>query len=225
MRVRRSGLENPVHYGGRNAVDDSGDNTRMDSLRQTTVTAPDKISSVLDDPDGRSLMIRHTLLVVLCAPLFAQTVDTAFFESKIRPVLVAKCYGCHSSKLRAPMGALTLDTKAGVAKGGATGPAVVPGKPAESRLFKALTYTDAHLQMPPSGKLPDAVIADFEQWIAGGAPDPRADAPATNAALKGMSIDEGRKWWAFQPLPKPAATTKAATPSMPLFAQNSRRKV
>ena len=155
-------------------------------------------------------MIRHTLLVVLCAPLFAQTVDKAFFESKIRPVLVAKCYGCHSSKLRAPMGALTLDTKAGVAKGGATGPAVVSGKPAESRLFKALTYTDAHLQMPPSGKLPDAVIADFEQWIAGGAPDPRADAPATNAALKGMSIDEGRKWWAFQPLPKPAATTKAA---------------
>ena len=63
--------------------------------------------------------------------------------------------------------------------------------------------------MPPSGKLPDAVIADFEQWIAGGAPDPRAEAPTTSAALKGMSVDEGRKWWAFQPLPKPAATTKA----------------
>jgi hypothetical protein len=146
------------------------------------------------------------LYVVLCAPLFAQTVDTAFFESKIRPVLVAKCYGCHSSKSRAPMGALTLDTKAGVVKGGATGPAIVPGKPAESRLFKALTYTDAHLQMPPSGKLPDAVIADFEQWIAGGAPDPRVNAPATTSALKGMPIEEGRKWWAFQPLPKPGAS-------------------
>ena len=94
-------------------MDDSGDNTRVDPLRQTSVTPLDKISSVLDGPDGLSLMIRHTLLVVLCAALFAQTlfaqtVDTAFFESKIRPVLVAKCYGCHSSKLPAPMGELTL---------------------------------------------------------------------------------------------------------------------
>src|SRR5690349_13163184 len=63
------------------------------------------------------------------------------FEQKIRPVLVAKCYACHSSQLKAPMGGLTMDTKAGLAAGGARGAEVVPGKPSESRLLRALSYT------------------------------------------------------------------------------------
>jgi hypothetical protein len=66
--------------------------------------------------------------------------------------------------------------------------------------------------MPPSGKLSDSVIADFETWIASGAPDPRTG-PSTAAKggpapLKGMSIADGRKWWAFQPVhevPAPAS--------------------
>src|SRR5438309_2179468 len=131
------------------------------------------------------------LLAVLCTPLLAQSLDSTFFESKIRPVLASKCYGCHSSKLKAPMGGLVLDTKAGLAKGGDSGPVVVPKKPAESRLLLALRYTDPHLQMPPTGKLGDAVIADFERWIAEGAMDPRIDAASTQAAaaLKGISIE------------------------------------
>ena len=142
-------------------------------------------------------------LGVLCAPLAAQPLDAGFFESKIRPVLATKCYACHSSGLKSPMGGLVLDTKAGVLKGGATGPVVVVGKPAESRLLNALRYTDSRLQMPLTGKLPDAVIADFERWIAAGAPDPRDETAAgvkTVAPLKGMSIEDGRKWWAFQPV-------------------------
>src|SRR4051794_37166476 len=146
---------------------------------------------------------------------FAQPADNAFFESKIRPVLVGKCYGCHSTKLKAPMGGLTLDSKAGLLKGGALGPAVVPGKPAESNLLKALRYTDPHLQMPPTGKLPDTVLTDFEQWIASGAPDPRNEPVASASAskpLRGMPVDEGRKWWAFQPLTeKPVPAVKAKT--------------
>ncbi|MCC6367457.1 MAG: PSD1 domain-containing protein [Bryobacterales bacterium] len=136
------------------------------------------------------------------AAAWAQQADTAFFESKIRPVLVNKCYGCHSSKLKAPMGSLRLDSKAGVLKGGASGPVLIPGKPRESRLWQALTYTDSHLQMPPSGKLPDAVIADFREWIASGAPDPRMEQTASEAspAYRGMGIEEGRQWWAFRPL-------------------------
>ncbi len=148
-------------------------------------------------------------LAIGCFTALAQTPDASFFEAKIRPVLANKCYACHSSKLKAPMGGLIVDTKAGLLKGGTVGPAIVPGKPAESRLLKALRFTDPHLQMPPTGKLPDNVIADFEQWIAAGAPDPRRDAPAeaASAPLKGMAIEEGRKWWAFQPVqeqPKPA---------------------
>ncbi len=140
-------------------------------------------------------------LTLAGAPLLAQ--DPAFFESKIRPVLAEKCYACHSSKLSSPMGGLAMDTKAGLAKGGVLGHEIVPGKPADSRLLQALRYTNAQLQMPPTGKLPDSVIADFETWIASGAADPRTDAPAGAAAApayKGMSIADGRKWWAFQPV-------------------------
>jgi hypothetical protein len=148
-------------------------------------------------------MIRNWfLLASLAYPLAAQPITYDFFESKIRPVLVSKCFMCHSSKLQSAMGGLVLDTKAGLVKGGSDGPVVVPGKPAQSRLLQALRYTDQSLQMPPTGKLPDQVIGDFEQWIAAGAPDPREDAAVatqTPAPLKGMPIEEGRKWWAFQP--------------------------
>jgi hypothetical protein len=154
------------------------------------------------------------LLPMFCAPVFGQAPDGSFFEAKIRPVLVTKCYACHSSSLKSPMGGLALDTKAGLLRGGATGPVVVPGKPGESRLLKALQYTDAQLQMPPTGKLADGVIADFQQWIAAGAPDPRKDSAgaATPAPLKGMPIEEGRKWWAFQavhPMPPPPVKNAA----------------
>ena len=163
------------------------------------------------------MSIRRSMAVPLAflwasAALSAQTTDVEFFEAKIRPVLAQKCYGCHSSKMPAPKGSLVLDTKDGLLKGGVSGPAIVPGKPAESRLMTALNYSDPLAQMPPSGKLPPAVLADFEQWIARGAADPRTSAPAVASAApqyKGMSIDEGRKWWAFQPVavvpaPKPA---------------------
>src|SRR6185437_2878472 len=93
-----------------------------------------------------SMMGATRLWVPLClaaAPLFAQQPDAAFFESKIRPVLVEKCSGCHSSKLKAPMSGLVVDTKAGLAKGGSMGAEIVPGKPADSRLLTALKYTDA----------------------------------------------------------------------------------
>src|ERR1035438_9096586 len=155
-------------------------------------------------------------MLVLCGSLFAQAPDTAFFEAKIRPVLVAKCYGCHASTLSSPQSGLSLDTKAGMLKGGDGGPVIVPGKPADSRLLSALRYNDPDLQMPPSGKLSDSVIADFETWIASGAPDPRTG-PSTAAKggpapLKGMSIADGRNWWAFQPvheLPAPAVRYSA----------------
>lgn len=150
----------------------------------------------------------YLFLPLLATSLLAQAPDASFFETKIRPVLATKCYGCHSSKLKAPMGGLILDTKAGMQKGGALGPILVPGKPAESQLLKALRFTDPQLQMPPTGKLPDTVIADFEQWIAAGAVDPRKDAPTTTstpAPLRGMPVEQGRKWWAFQPVQEMAA--------------------
>jgi hypothetical protein len=146
------------------------------------------------------------LAIVMAGGLWAQK-DSAFFETKIRPVLASQCFACHAAKLKAPMGGLVLDTKAGLAAGGVNGAVVVAGKPGESRLLTALRYTDPHLQMPPAGKLAEVVVKDFEAWIAAGAVDPRTD-PAggeKSSALKGMAVEEGRRWWAFQPIAVGAA--------------------
>ncbi len=149
------------------------------------------------------------LIAFAAPPLTAQALaGTEFFEKEIRPVLAEKCYACHSSKSKAPMGGLALDTRGGLRKGGNGGPVLVPGDPAASRLFKALTYNQTELRMPPAGKLPEDKIAAFQKWIAAGAPDPREEgaSAAPSAAKKGMDIETGRKWWAFQPvapLPSP----------------------
>jgi mono/diheme cytochrome c family protein len=153
-------------------------------------------------PDPRKDALPTSTLVA------ASSAGAELFEKKIRPVLVAKCFACHSSTLKAPMGGLALDTNAGLRKGGESGPVMVAGNPAESRLVQALKYTNQHLQMPPTGKLSDSVIADFEEWVAAGAPDPRKDIVISSAPgpLRGMSVEDGRKWWAFQPvreLPEP----------------------
>src|SRR5262249_2774080 len=121
------------------------------------------------------------LLALAAGQLSAQSTGDDFFEKKIRPILATNCYDCHSSSLKSPMGGFVLDTKSGLLKGGASGPVIVPGKPAESLLLRALRYNDLRLKMPPTGKLPDSVIADFEQWIAAGALDPRAEAAAAGA--------------------------------------------
>src|SRR5262249_53930707 len=97
----------------------------------------------------------------------------AFFEKKIRPVLVEKCYKCHAADAEKIRAGLTLDTRAGLRKGGDTGPAIVPGNSDRSLLIKALKSSDPDTAMPPKGKLPDDVIADFEAWVKMGAPDPR----------------------------------------------------
>src|SRR3954464_11547301 len=72
-----------------------------------------------------------------------------FFEKNVRPVLVRQCLGCHSSPTT-PMGGLRLDTREGVLKGGTRGPAMVPGKAAESLILRAVRQSET-LKMPPSG--------------------------------------------------------------------------
>jgi len=158
------------------------------------------------------------LAIVLAAPLSAQSLSNDFFEQEIRPVLVNKCYGCHSSKLKSPMGGLVLDTRSGLRRGGKGGAVIVPGDSKASRLIGALSYTDPELRMPPTGKLSDREIAAFRQWIEAGAPDPREDGPAAGspaaaptAAKRGMDVETGRKWWAFQPVREiPAPNVKDA---------------
>jgi hypothetical protein len=128
-----------------------------------------------------------------------------FFEKKIRPVLSDKCYKCHSEKAEKLRGGLLLDTREGIRRGGDNGPAVVPGNLKESLLVDAIRYSNKDTAMPPEkagGKLPDAVIADLEKWVAMGAPDPRDGAAKV---AKKYDTSEAKKWWAYQPVRKPAA--------------------
>jgi hypothetical protein len=123
-----------------------------------------------------------------------------FFEKKIRPALAENCYACHSEKSKKPQGGLLLDSIEAMLKGGASGqPAIVPGDPEKSLLIKAIRYTDAKLQMPMGGKLPDQVIRDFESWVKMGAPAPRGSSTATSD-YPAYDFDEARKFWSFQPL-------------------------
>lgn len=118
-----------------------------------------------------------------------------FFEAKIRPVLVEQCYECHSGMSTTPKGGLRLDLREALMTGGDSGPALVPGKPEDSLLLKALRYES--YEMPPSGKLSDAVVADFERWIQMGAPDPRTESAAPKSA--GIDYRKGLEFWAFRP--------------------------
>ncbi len=125
-----------------------------------------------------------------------------FFESKVRPVLSAKCYKCHSLEEGKAKGGLTLDSKAGLLKGGDTGDALKAGDPDGSLMIQAIGYKDKDLQMPPKGeKLTNSEIADLTAWVKMGAPDPRKEVAATK--LTGLT-DKAREHWAFQPVKKPA---------------------
>lgn len=122
----------------------------------------------------------------------------AFFESKIRPVLVQHCYQCHSAKAGKSEGGLRLDSRNGIRAGGDRGPAVMPGDPKASVIVTAISHTDPDLKMPPKKeRLPESVINDFRTWIKSGAADPREDDAASIAAPP-VTIEAGRKFWAFQ---------------------------
>jgi cytochrome c553 len=113
------------------------------------------------------------------------------FESKIRPVLVDVCFKCHGGDKES--GSLRVDSRAYLLKGGDTSPAIVPNKPQESLLLKALRHSDDDLKMPPDKRLPEETIAAFEAWIAAGAPWPESKAGAF----------QSQRHWAFQTLQRP----------------------
>ena len=137
----------------------------------------------------------------LAATPLAADDQAAFFEARIRPVLMGTCFTCHGGDKTAS--GLRVDALHHLTDGGERGVAVVPGNPQESLLLTAIHYADRDLKMPPKERLPDRVIGDFEKWIAGGAFWPAA-APQVDA-------DTGRHW-AFQPIDKDGANAPAESP-------------
>jgi hypothetical protein len=129
----------------------------------------------------------------------AQRVALSFFEKEVRPILVERCYDCHSNTKQ--KGGLRVDHIGYLKSGGDTGPALVPGKPDESALIEAVRYTNEDFQMPPKKKLPDAEIAVLEKWIKLGAPWPE-DASKKVVVTEGGFTEEQRNFWFFQPVKK-----------------------
>ena len=128
----------------------------------------------------------------------------AFFESRVRPILIDKCLSCHGDKQQ--KGDLRLDTRDAALKGNDNGPAVVPGKPDESRLVAVISHRD-EIKMPPKQKLSDAEIAALTQWVKLGAPWP-ASATKTDIAPVAPTSPEGiaksrATHWSLQPVCKP----------------------
>jgi uncharacterized membrane protein len=110
----------------------------------------------------------------------------AFFRGQVQPILERHCLRCHNPERRERAGDLDATTIAGLLTGGTSGPALVPGRPQESLLVRAVRWEDPDLRMPRGkDKLPDGDIALLEQWIADGAawaPFAVEDADATRSA-------------------------------------------
>lgn len=124
-----------------------------------------------------------------------------FFEKRVRPILAARCYECHSAAAPKLKGGLRLDVSEALRRGGPRGPAVRPGDPDRSPLLQAVRWADEDLRMPPRKKLPDREIADLEAWVLRGAPL-LPDRAAREAAAPDPSgaLDH----WAFRPVGDPA---------------------
>ena len=140
----------------------------------------------------------------------------AFFENKIRPVLVEHCYECHSATAKKIKGGLVVDSRSGVQKGGDTGPLLTPGDPEASMLIEAVRHASEDTAMPPKKKLPPNVIADLEAWVRMGAPDPRdTDTVAAVEAKSAIDWNKAREWWSLRPLqsPPPPVVKDAAWPA------------
>jgi len=165
-------------------------------------------------------MVRFATFLFALLCLAARAADSAaghdFFETKIRPLLIEHCLKCHDGAATdKPKGGLALDTRAGWAKGGEHGPAIVPGQPDKSLFIRSIRYTDPDLQMPPKGKqLTAQQVALFEEWVRLGAPDPRTGKPS-GPPLSDPNVVKNH--WAFQPVREP----KVPSVQYPVFSNPS----
>ncbi|MCS7046685.1 MAG: DUF1549 domain-containing protein, partial [Gemmataceae bacterium] len=127
--------------------------------------------------------------------------DADWFSKRVRPILEANCFRCHSHAAKKSKGGLMLDSRTSLLKGGNNGPAIVPGHPEKSLLIRAVEQADDELRMPPQGKLNADEVAVLRQWVRDGAPWPGG--AAVSVRRPGDITAEDRAWWAFQPVRTP----------------------
>ncbi len=162
-------------------------------------------------------MPRVSLSIVLALALASLHAEpgTEFFNQKVRPILSARCQGCHNDALH--FSNLSFDTASGFRSGGAHGQVVTPRDPQASRLYRRVARIEKPYMPMQGDPLPEAEVALIKEWIEMGAPWP--DDPKNQdleksrqsrlAAMKKLEdrraiTAEDRKWWAFQKPIRPA---------------------
>lgn len=155
----------------------------------------------------RSLILPTAIVALFAFPPSLRAEEdakgVAFFEKRIRPILIRHCYECHSEAAKEQQGGLLLDRRSGWLKGGNTQKAVVPGEVESSLLITAVRNGDEDLQMPPEEKLAETDIKALEAWVRLGAPGPRDDLEETEFSRLGDQawlFEKARDHWAFQPV-------------------------
>jgi len=144
------------------------------------------------------------VLLTTCAAVADADQPTAderqFFEKSVRPLLEARCFKCHGAKKQ--QSHLRLDSRAGMLRGGDSGPAIKPGKPNESLIVKAIRYDE--LEMPPDRRLDKREVETFVRWIQMGASWPNSENSPLEPRQPGLGItDEDRDFWSFIPIVRP----------------------
>jgi len=186
----------------------------------------------------RALLVLSSLLTGV-AVLRAEDTPARHFLDRVKPLLDRSCVSCHGSEK--VKGGLRLDSREALLKGGETGPALVPGQPAESLLLQAVRHLKADLAMPPKEKLAPAEITILERWIRDGVPWVATPLRPATLASAGSSAGErlGDAWsdprnpitrifggqrldlWSFRPLrivppPSSPSSTKMLSESHPI---------
>src|SRR6478672_6896361 len=169
-------------------------------------------------------------LMTFASPSFG---DDAPSFNEVRAIFAAKCLACHGNDPKELKGDYDLRTREAAIKGGESGDAaIVPGQPDRSPLYKAVTWADESLQMPPkeNDRLSADQVALIRRWIAAGAKwEETSTAKPENwsngsggvriATSGGRSADwDNRTYepdavWAYQPIRQPPIPTLARSAS------------
>ncbi len=153
------------------------------------------------------MLCQAAIMGALGLPCLAATAPNAaqleFFEKKVRPVLVERCYECHSAESGKMKGGLAVDARDSLLTGGDNGPALIAGNPDKSLLIEAVRYQNRDMQMPPKSALPAAEKKILEDWVKMGAPDPREVVASKSHGPRVIDIEAGRQHWAFRPIAEP----------------------
>jgi cytochrome c553 len=130
---------------------------------------------------------------VAAPPDAPPTVPPTFFTERVQPLLARRCVECHGGDVAE--GGLRLDSLAGLARGGRSGPVLRPTAAEQSLLIQAVRRLDESLAMPPEQPLGADEIAVLVEWIAGGAPHPDGPIPVVAASA---AAGRGRDFWSLK---------------------------